>query len=56
MPYGVSKKLGGDTPANDAKMERCVASLVQKGYDKVAAIRICKSSMQGTTKRPKRKS
>lgn len=55
MPYGVSKKAGGDSPENDAKMERCVADLQRKGYDKVAAIRICKSSIQGDSKPRRRK-
>ena len=55
MPYGVAKSIGGDTAANDAKMERCVSSLVAKGYGKVSAIKICKASMEGTTKRPKTK-
>lgn len=47
---------GGDTPALDAKMERCVADLVDQGYDKVAAIKICKTSISGKKKTtPKRK-
>lgn len=46
MPYGMSKKTGGDTPAVDAKMERCVASLMDKGHSKVSAIKICKASLQ----------
>lgn len=46
MPYGVSRKAGGDSPANDAKMERCVSSLVAKGRDKITAIKICKTAIQ----------
>lgn len=46
MPYGIAKKLGGDTPAVNARMERCVADLQAKGYSKVRAILICKSSIQ----------
>ena len=45
MPYGVAKRLGGDTAANDAKMERCVAQVMAQGHDKVSAIRICKTAM-----------
>jgi hypothetical protein len=55
LPYGIAKSKGGDTPANDAKLERCVSSLMGKGYDKVSAIRVCKASLQGTTQGPKRK-
>lgn len=53
MPYGIAKSKGGDTPANDAKMERCVSHLMDKGYDKVSAIKICKSNMSGGKKRTK---
>ena len=47
MPYGVSKKHGGDTPENDAKMERCVEHVMDAGKikDKAVAIAICKHSM-----------
>lgn len=51
MPYGLSKKSGGDTPARDAKMDRCITDLQAKGYDKMKALLICKASIQGTTKR-----
>lgn len=44
MPYG------GTTPAEDAKIERCVSHLMAAGHDKVSAIRICKSKIR---KRPK---
>lgn len=47
MPYGVPKEHGGDTPENDQKMERCVASVMKDGHSKASAIRICKSSMFG---------
>lgn len=53
-PYGIAKSKGGDSPANDAKMERCVSSLMDKGYDKVSAIRICKSRI-GSKGTPKQK-
>lgn len=46
MPYGLSKKSGGDNPVADAKMERCVQALVSQGKDKVTAIRICKVAIQ----------
>lgn len=45
MPYGVAKKAGGDSQANDAKMESCVSRLQAKGYSKVSAIKICKTSI-----------
>ena len=51
MPYGISKKVGGDNANNDAKMERCVANLVSQGHSKLKAILICKASIDGTTKR-----
>ena len=38
--------LGGDTPAKDQKMERCVQQVMAKqGCDKVTAIRICKHAI-----------
>lgn len=46
MPYGLAKKAGGDSPKNDAKMERCVANLTSQGKDKTTAIRICKAAIQ----------
>ena len=46
MPYGISRKVGGDTPALDKKVEDCVARLTAKGYSKVSAIKICKVSVQ----------
>jgi len=52
MPYGLPKKI--DTPANNAKVERCVAENTAKGMDKTLAIRICKASIMGTTKRKKK--
>ena len=50
MPYGVAKSAGGDTAANDARMERCVKRLQAKGYSKVSSIRLCKASMFGRKK------
>jgi len=46
MPYGIAKKVGGDTAATDSKMERCVADVMAKGHSKQSAIRICKTSIQ----------
>lgn len=46
MPYQMSKASGGDSAKNDAKMERCVSSLVSQGKDKSSAIRICKAAIQ----------
>ena len=50
MPYGMSKKSGGDSPSNDAKMERCIADLQAKGKSKLSAILICKTSIQRSKK------
>jgi len=50
MPYGLSKKSGGDSPANDAKMERCIADLQAKGHSKLSSILICKTSIQRSKK------
>ena len=46
MPYGIAKKLGGDTPEVDARMERCVEKVMGEGHGKIAAIAICKFSIQ----------
>lgn len=46
MPYGVSKTLGGDSRANDARVERQVGALQRKGYGKVPAIKIAKAGMR----------
>lgn len=46
MPYGVAKEAGGDSAANDAKMEDCVKSIMAKRkMDKVSAIKICKATL-----------
>ena len=50
MPYGLAKKAGGDSPANDAKMERCIQDVVAKGHSKLSAILICKTSIQRSNK------
>jgi hypothetical protein len=46
MPYGLSKKIGGDTASNDAKMESCIKQVMAKGTPKLNAILICKSAIQ----------
>jgi len=53
MPYGLPKNL--NTSTNNAKIERCVKENIGKGMDKTLAIRICKASIMGTTKRQKKK-
>lgn len=50
MPYGLSKKSGGDSSTNDAKMERCIADLQRQGKSKLSAILICKTSIQRSKK------
>ena len=45
MPYGVAKKLGGDTAANDAWMQKCMADVQAKGHSKLSSILICKATM-----------
>ena len=51
MPYGIAKTKGGDSAANDAKMERCVHDVMAKGHDKLSAILICKTSIFGKSKK-----
>lgn len=51
MPYGLAKSAGGDSAANDARMERCVSELVKSGKPKLTAILICKSSIQKAAKK-----
>ena len=53
MPYGIAKKVGGDNPANTAKMERCVEKVMAQGHNKLRSVLICKASIQGTTNRSK---
>ena len=48
MPYSLK---GGDTPAKDAKMERCIADLMAKGHKKLNALLICKTSIQKTRRK-----
>ena len=51
MPYGVPKSKGGDSAQNDAKMERCIASVMKNGTPKLNAILICKASIFGKGKK-----
>src|SRR5438094_187422 len=53
MPYGISKSQGGDSPENDAHMERMVQDIMADGHDKVSAIRIAKSRFHGGGAMPK---
>jgi len=52
MPYGVDKKQGGDSPENDAFMERCVNRIsgtnkrTGKPYTKGEKIAICKNALK----------
>jgi len=46
MPYGLAKRIGGDTAANDARMKDCISAVMAKGTPKLNAILICKSSIQ----------
>ena len=49
-PYGIPKEKGGESPANVKKMEDCVGRVMkEQDLDKVAAIRICKKSLFGST-------
>lgn len=45
MPYGFSKRLGGDSPENDAAMEERVSAIQRSGKGKVSAIKIAKASL-----------
>ena len=44
MPYGIDKKLGGDSPENDKWMENCIQKVMKGGKDKGSAIAICKTT------------
>ena len=46
MPYGMPKSMGGDSPKNDAKMEKMVSAIEATGQDKVSAIKIAKASLE----------
>lgn len=51
MPYGIPKKVGGDSPENVRKMDDCVNAVMKhKGYSKSRAIAICKSALGFTKK------
>lgn len=54
MPYGVAKDVGGDSPGNDALMERCVKHVMSQGKSKEQAIRICKASIQRSLRSKRR--
>jgi ribosomal protein S7 len=46
MPYGVDRKLGGDSNDNDKWMETCVTKVMRTGKDKSTAIAICKTTLK----------
>lgn len=52
MPYGVSKKQGGDSPSNTRFMEKCVKGIngtnprTGKPWTKGEKIAICKTSLK----------
>lgn len=46
MPYGIAKKLGGDSARNDAKMEKQVKAIMRTGVSKVSAIRMAKAQQR----------
>ena len=43
MPYGLKKSQGGDSAANDAWMEKCIADVQASGKSKLSSILICKA-------------
>ncbi len=47
MPYGIDKKIGGDSKENVTWMERCVKSIKKQNpsYSEQKAIRICKTQL-----------
>lgn len=53
MPYGIAKSAGGDSAANDAKMERCVKELMAQGKSKISSVLICKASIQKSQSKKK---
>jgi hypothetical protein len=53
-PYSIAKALGGDTPAVDTKMERCIADLQAQGKPKITSLVICKSSIQRSLAKKKK--
>jgi hypothetical protein len=55
VPYGISKKHGGDNLKNVAKMESCVQQVMKDGRSKESAIRICKDSLFGDAGKPRRR-
>ena len=52
-PYGISKSLGGDSPTNVSKVERCVSHVqgsknkrTGKSFTKEQAIAVCKAMLK----------
>jgi hypothetical protein len=47
MPYGIDKKLGGDSPSNVKWMEKCVKRVMMgEKLSKGRAIAICKNTLR----------
>lgn len=44
MPYGIAKKMGGDSRRNDRKMEKRVSAIQRSGHSKKSAIKIAKAA------------
>ena len=47
--YGIPKDAGGDSSTNISKMENCTSKMMKSGKSKESAIRICKTSIFGST-------
>ena len=43
MPYGIAKRLGGDSRRNVQKTERQVKAIIRSGKTKIQAIKIAKA-------------
>lgn len=54
MPYGLPKKLGGDTAASTAWMERCISDVQAKGRSRLSSILICKAQWAKTQTKGRR--
>ena len=45
-PFGIDKKLGGDSPENIKWMEECKKKFIAQGKQESNAIAICKAQMK----------
>lgn len=50
MPYGLPKRIGGDSKKNDATMKKRVDAIMRSGHSKVSAIKIAKAQMDRAKK------